>query len=74
MLSKKDYKAIAAIIKSEHIDYTNAKDFPASGNHDYDSAVIYTCNSMACELAKYFESQNENFNREKFLSTCGIDI
>ncbi len=60
MLTRKHYKAIAAIVK----DCTKTTD----------DAVTYVSSSQLChELADYFAADNPRFDRERFLTACGIE-
>ena len=57
MLYKKDFKAIAEIIKTEGDVY----------------GYVQPCRRLAYELADYLSTTNPNFNREKFLDACGVN-
>ncbi len=61
MLSKKDYKAIAEIVKrcsgpDKHWGYTTT--------HTAD---------MVCDLADYFAQDNPQFDWARFLEACGLE-
>lgn len=62
MLYKKDYKAIAEILKENlHTEYYGYTGY-ASGLAD----------SICKEFADYLAIKNPNFDREKFLMACGL--
>jgi len=56
-MSRKDFQAIADILKKEmpHIEITGRGGLE----------------NISRSLATYFKSQNERFDREKFLDACG---
>lgn len=59
MLHRKDYEAIAVIVKSS--------------TKTTSDIVTYVSKSQLChELADYFATDNSQFDRERFLSACGI--
>lgn len=65
MVTKKDFKAIAEIIKNQHQQtYGN---FPIA-----DNAFNIAKTSISQELTDYFAIQNPHFDRQKFLDTCGL--
>jgi hypothetical protein len=55
-VTQKDFKAIAQLIK-------NRANLPV-----YSQSVKY----LAVELCEYFETQNAQFDRERFLKACGV--
>lgn len=57
-MSRKDFEAIAAILK-DHI--------PVQGE-----AVDITYADTVTDLADYFKSQNVRFDRRQFLTACGL--
>ena len=59
MLTRKDFKAIAEIIKEE-TSFVNPY-FP----------FMYVKN-LTDELAGYFKRENPKFDRERFLKACGL--
>ncbi len=63
MATRKDYKAIASIIKQEWTRFDNVED---SVNP---KGAITT---IAFNIAKYFDSKNEWFNRDTFIRECGV--
>lgn len=64
MAIQKDYKAIASIIKSEYIRC----DF---SEHEQETRRdILT--DIATNIAGYFDLRNKWFNRDTFISECGI--
>lgn len=65
MLTKKHYKTIADIIKSQH-----QKTYPNMPIAD--NAFNIAKSSISQELADYFATQNPRFDRQKFLDACGL--
>lgn len=63
-MSKKDYVAIAAILKCK-IENASAADEPTKL---YRNGVI----STAFDLAGYFAASNDKFDRARFLKACGV--
>jgi hypothetical protein len=64
-MTRKDYQAIAILIKA-----TIAPD-----SHDFDEAeptLLERITALAKGMADYMASENERFNRVKFLKACGI--
>ena len=61
MLTKKDFKAVAEIIKDSY-------------NYDWcGREMSKVCfNRVAKRFANYFATQNPRFNRQKFLDACGL--
>jgi len=57
MLTQKDFKAIAKILKQ---------------NSDTNSATMVENDILIAQITRYFETQNPRFNRDKFLVACGI--
>ena len=57
MLTKKDFKAIAEIIKT---------------SFDGDSATEFELPALAEHLADYLATKNPKFDREKFMKACGL--
>ena len=64
MLSRKDYKAIAEIIKYEYTRYDNTCEDDTEGKA--------TTTSIAGLLSGYFTTDNPQFNKQKFLDACGL--
>lgn len=64
MVMKKDFKAIAGIIRSEYTRYDN------TGENDYEGKHATT--NIGLGLVEYFAGQNPKFNRQKFLDACGL--
>lgn len=57
-MSRKDYEALAAIVKNSlHSD----------GGVDDEQAF-----QIAYDMADYFESTNPSFNRARFMDACGL--
>ena len=69
MAIQKDYKAIADIIKREYIrhcaDEINTLQVNTRGR--------LVTSRIAMNIADYFASHNEWFNRNMFLDACGIE-
>lgn len=61
MTTRKDYRAIAEIIKEAGEDY--------NGGTPADVLLI----SIEEQLADYFESDNPKFKRDKFIKACNGD-
>lgn len=61
-LSRKHYEAVADIL----LDSANDGAEPTYDQHD--RAVL----SVASRLADYFASDNERFDRGRFLKACGV--
>lgn len=64
MVTKKDFKVIAEIIKHEYTRYDE------TGLDDFEGKL--TTASIAGQLSEYFTTQNPNFDRQKFLDACGL--
>lgn len=64
MLSKKDHVAIAEILREEYTRYDGTGENDAEGKD--------TVGCIAGNLADYFEWDNSKFNRQKFLTACGL--
>lgn len=62
MVTRKDYKAIAEIIKQEYTRFDN------TGEDDYEGHHTLLC--VVAKLAHYFAANNPRFDREKFLQAC----
>ena len=65
MATQKDYKAIAGIIRQEYARFDN------TGENDYEGQHAIRC--VTVNIANYFASRNEWFNRNTFLDACGIE-
>jgi hypothetical protein len=65
-LTKKHFKAIAEMIEKR----TGRVIYKAFGDEVYDGYHI-AC-ELIYDLADYFQEQNPNFNRDKFLKACGV--
>lgn len=63
-MTKKHFEAIAAMLASySHYDMSSIE-FDMGHNHAHDA--------IANSMADYFETINPNFNREQFLTACGL--
>ena len=60
MLYKKDFKAIATIVKE------------AKEDHRGGTPIELILSSIDNQLANYFETQNPKFDRGRFLTVCDI--
>lgn len=65
MLTKKDFKAVAKIIKGIVGNGFIGEDFDM-GWHD---SIVLTTK----RLADYFATQNPQFDRSRFMKACGLD-
>ena len=65
MVSKKDFKAVAEIIKEEVTCRPDIDPILAAAAKDI--GRIY-----AIKLANYFATQNPRFDRDKFMKACGL--
>ena len=61
MFTQQYYKAIAEIIKKANEDYNGGT--PAD--------MLLMC--IKTDLADYFEQDNPNFDRDKFIAACGVE-
>lgn len=61
-MTKKDYIAIANIIKNTYNKKTN--------NDSIDFKIDESRNNFVICLADYFEIDNPKFNRQKFIGAC----
>jgi hypothetical protein len=71
MLTKKDFKAVAEIIRKE-VPYCRIQGYALQGITQGDNARIGTCSWIAQNLANYFATQNPRFDRERFMKACGL--
>ena len=62
MLTKKDFKAVAEIIKLQITRYHVQERYACANGVE----------SIAYHLADYFAMQNPRFDRERFLAACGL--
>lgn len=65
MAARKDYKAIAGIIKYEYTKYDN------TGEDDSEAKIAIL--RIVSDLVRYFETNNPRFNAQKFINACGIE-
>lgn len=65
-MSRKHYREVAEIIKSERESVT---DYPETMRE----SVLVSTLVIARRLATMFEIDNSNFNRAQFLKACGIE-
>ncbi len=64
MVTKKDFKAIAEIIKREFTAFDATGEDDTEGKHATASIGGY--------LADYFATLNPRFSRQKFFKACGL--
>lgn len=64
MLTRKDYKAIAKIIRDNR---------PAESDNDYSNGKNHAVSDISKALADYLESDNPRFNRQRFYDACFAD-
>ena len=67
MMTRKNFEAIAAIVKDE-VEATLPLSDPATI-----VGAAYGIEELAKSLADYFASDNPNFDRRRFLTACGLD-
>ena len=65
MLTKKDFKAVAEIIKVANIGHLNS--------HGRPTACKFAIDGITRKLADYFATQNLRFDRERFMKACGLE-
>ena len=68
MLTKKDFKAIAEIIRNESLQNTK----PIDGSVSVIFAIQKSGSDIAQDLADYSTTQTPRFDRQKFLDACGL--
>lgn len=69
MMTRKDYVAIAAIIRNV-IDRT--KGFTTKSGAAINYSGLAAAEEVARQLAEHMRNENIRFDREKFLSACGM--
>ena len=57
MFTRQHYEAIATIIANKYADYDKQQ----------------SIQEIACDLADYFEQDNVNFSKKKFLKAYGVE-
>jgi hypothetical protein len=65
-MTKKHFKAIAEIIKG------SMESRPYTGNSINKAVIIHTEGIAEC-LSHYFQQENPQFDRDRFLKACGIE-
>jgi hypothetical protein len=65
-MSKKDYNAIAAVIKKEY------DSIPLDSGSPTNTSAALTIHSTALHLAELFAAGNPNFNVNYFMIACGV--
>lgn len=66
MASKKDYEAIAGIVKEHTFSTIRYR----ATIHPQDSSDIILKDDLVKHLSDYFEKDNPNFNRDLFFKAC----
>ena len=66
MLTRKDYKAIAGIVKRQSTCFVDEEDLILI------KATKDVGRCYASDLANYFATNNSYFNRDKFFKACGL--
>lgn len=64
-MTKKDFIAIAAILKNGNLAVVD--------EHDHPQAADIVMSDVCDAMADYFASENHLFNRKMFLTACGIE-
>lgn len=71
VMTKTHFEAIAHIIAARAAG-NRALVAQTSNDKVYDAAFITALSIVAVDLAEYFEAENPQFNRQKFLAACGL--
>lgn len=69
-MSKKDYEAIAVILND--MVETERTDPRTEWAQAFDVGYASAAEDAAEKLSDYFAKENTNFNRELFLTACGL--
>jgi len=73
MLTKKQIKMIAKIIKAQAVnDGPEGDNLEPGWNDDFEQGWDEATEQIACLLALFFAGQNPCFDREKFMKACGL--
>lgn len=75
-MTKKDFEAVAAVIKDRRIFFQLIAAPSPAENIDptgFDLGLALAIDHVAFELAKAFEQNNPHFDRARFLAACGIE-
>jgi len=67
-MTKKHFKAIADIIYIQHKEYISQY----NKDNNYADGYGQSCQDIANELTDYFAKENPRFDRDKFLTACGL--
>lgn len=62
-MSKRDYEALAALIKAQRID---------EAYEEWSQNVNGTLDELARDMAQYMASQNPRFDTDRFLAAAGV--
>lgn len=65
-MTKRHFEAIARMLR-ERVEFPD-------GTIDFDSGYRMATRHIAFDLADYFEEQNPRFDRQRFLTACGITV
>jgi len=68
-MSRKHYREVAEIIKSEREEWDTAAEYTPEQRNAVRAATFI----IASGLATMFQIDNANFDRKKFLEACGIE-
>lgn len=73
MMTKTDFETVAAVLHGV-MDATVACQGPTDNNADkwYDAGRNSAVMAVAVDLAVKFEENNPRFDRQKFLTACGV--
>lgn len=69
-MTKKDYIAIAAVIKHARKEWIELNDHSA----DYQTAVGDAIEGVATDIADMLQRDNDRFDRDRFLEACGVEL
>jgi hypothetical protein len=72
-VTRKHFEAIAAIVKAR-LDWLDGLRYPRSDHAmGFDTGYRAGIEATVAQMADYFETQNPNFDRARFLRACGMD-
>jgi len=64
MLTGKDFRAIAEIIRKTYVDR------PSDEHKEFERGINVGCQDIANRLVCFLANQNPRFDRDKFLNAC----
>ena len=70
-MSRKDYVAVAAEIKNKIVSYTQGSN--GLNNLDFYRGALASLKEAAHGLADVFAASNPRFDRQRFLTACGVN-